>query len=78
MALCDAGAEVVLRAEVTGLEVHDDRVTGVHWDGGTRDADLVVLSIGVRPGRYAAASTTAGRRAGPGHAGDRGDHRERL
>lgn len=50
VALCDAGAEVVLGAEVTGLEVRDDRITGVHWDGGTRDADLVVLAIGVRPG----------------------------
>ena len=50
VALCDAGAEVVLGVEVTGLEVDGDRVTGVHWDGGTRDADLVVLAIGVRPG----------------------------
>ena len=49
VALCDAGAEVVLRAEVTGLEVEDGRVTGVRWDGGSRDADLVVVAIGVRP-----------------------------
>lgn len=50
VALCDAGAEVVLGVEVTGLEVHDDRVTGVRWDDGSREADLVVLAIGVQPG----------------------------
>ena len=54
VALCDAGAEVVLGVEVTGLDtVQDergDRVTGVRWDGGGREADLVVLAIGVRPG----------------------------
>jgi NADPH-dependent 2,4-dienoyl-CoA reductase/sulfur reductase-like enzyme len=49
LALCDAGAEVVLGVEVTGLEIHDDRVTGVRWDGGSREADLVVLAIGVQP-----------------------------
>jgi NADPH-dependent 2,4-dienoyl-CoA reductase/sulfur reductase-like enzyme len=49
VALCDAGAEVVLGVEVTGLDVDDDRVTGVHWDGGSREADLVVVAIGVRP-----------------------------
>ena len=49
LALCDAGAEVVLNAEVTGLDVEGDRVTGVRWDGGQRDADLVVVAIGVRP-----------------------------
>ena len=49
VALCDAGAEVVLNAEVTGLEVQDGRVTGVRWDGGSRDADLVAVAIGVRP-----------------------------
>ena len=49
VALCDAGAEVVLGVEVTGLELEDDRVTGVHWDGGSREADLVVLAVGVRP-----------------------------
>lgn len=48
-ALCEAGAEVVLGAEVTGLDTEGDRVTGVHWDGGRRDADLVVVAIGVRP-----------------------------
>ena len=48
-ALTEAGAEVVLGAEVTGLDVDDDRVTGVHWDGGSREADLVVVAIGVRP-----------------------------
>lgn len=48
-AMCEAGAEVVLGAEVTGLDIRDDRVTGVRWDGGSREADLVVLAIGVRP-----------------------------
>ena len=48
-ALVDAGAEVVLGAEVTGLDLDGDRVTGVHWDGGSREADLVVVAIGVRP-----------------------------
>lgn len=49
LALCAAGAEVVLGAEVTGLDTEDGRVTGVRWDGGSREADLVVLAIGVRP-----------------------------
>ncbi|WP_224273020.1 FAD-dependent oxidoreductase [Nocardioides lacusdianchii] len=49
VALCEAGAEVVLGAEVTGLDTEDGRVTGVRWDGGSREADLVVLAIGVRP-----------------------------
>ena len=40
---------MVLGAEVTGLDIDDDRVTGVRWDGGSREADLVVLAIGVRP-----------------------------
>lgn len=48
-ALVDAGAELVLGAEVTGLDLDGDRVTGVHWDGGSREADLVVIAIGVRP-----------------------------
>ena len=39
----------MLGAEVTGLELDGDRVTGVRWDGGTREADLVVVAIGVRP-----------------------------
>jgi NADPH-dependent 2,4-dienoyl-CoA reductase/sulfur reductase-like enzyme len=47
--LVAAGVELVLGAEVTGLELDGDRVTGVRWDGGTRDADLVVVAIGVRP-----------------------------
>lgn len=47
--LVAAGAELVLGAEVTGLELDGDRVTGVRWDGGTREADLVVVAIGVRP-----------------------------
>jgi NADPH-dependent 2,4-dienoyl-CoA reductase/sulfur reductase-like enzyme len=50
VALCDAGAEVVLGVEVTGLDVEGNRVTGVRWEGDRRDADLVVLAIGVRPG----------------------------
>jgi NADPH-dependent 2,4-dienoyl-CoA reductase/sulfur reductase-like enzyme len=49
LALCEAGAEVVLGVEVTGLETDGDRVTGVRWDGGSREADLVVVAIGVRP-----------------------------
>lgn len=48
-ALREAGAEVVLGAEVTGLDTDGDRVTGVHWEGGSREADLVVVAIGVRP-----------------------------
>ena len=48
-ALVDAGVELVLGAEVTGLEVDGDRVTGVRWEGGRRDADLVVVAVGVRP-----------------------------
>ena len=48
-ALVEAGVELVLGAEVTGLDLDGDRVTGVHWDGGSRDADLVVVAIGVRP-----------------------------
>ncbi len=47
--LRDAGVELVLGAEVTGLDTDGDRVTGVHWDGGNREADLVVVAIGVRP-----------------------------
>ncbi|MBC2934832.1 FAD-dependent oxidoreductase [Nocardioides sp. zg-1228] len=48
-ALVDAGVELVLGAEVTGLEVDGDRVSGVRWEGGRGDADLVVVAIGVRP-----------------------------
>lgn len=47
--LVDAGVELVLGAEVTGLELDGDRVTGVRWDGGSREADLVVVAIGVEP-----------------------------
>ena len=32
--LVDAGVELVLGAEVTGLDLDGDRVTGVHWEGG--------------------------------------------
>ena len=54
IAMCDAGAEVVLGVEVTGLETSVDesgqeQVTGVRWEGGSREADLVVLALGVRP-----------------------------
>lgn len=49
VALTEAGVELVLGAEVTGLDTEGDRVTGVHWDGGSREADLVVVAIGVRP-----------------------------
>lgn len=48
-AMTQAGAELVLGAEVTGLDIDGDRVRGVRWDGGRREADLVVLAIGVRP-----------------------------
>ena len=48
-ALVEAGAELVLGAEVTSLDTDGDRVTGVHWDGGSREAELVVVAIGVRP-----------------------------
>ncbi len=47
--LRDAGVDLVLGAEVTGLDTEDGRVTGVRWDGGSREADLVVVAIGVRP-----------------------------
>ena len=47
--LVEAGVELVLGAEVTGLDLDGDRVTGVHWDSGSREADLVVVAIGVRP-----------------------------
>lgn len=47
--LVDAGVELVLGAEVTGLDLDGDRVTGVHWEGGSREADLVVVAVGVRP-----------------------------
>lgn len=48
-ALVDAGVELVLGAEVTGLDLDGDRVTGVRWAAGSRDADLVVVAVGVRP-----------------------------
>ena len=44
LALCDAGIEVVLDAEVTGFDVDDGEVAGVHWTGGSRSCDLVVLA----------------------------------
>ncbi len=49
LALSDAGAEVVLDAEVTGFDVDDGAVVGVHWTGGSRRCDLVVLALGVLP-----------------------------
>ncbi len=48
-ALVEAGAELVLGSEVTGLDLDGDTVTGVHWDRGSREADLVVVAIGIRP-----------------------------
>ncbi|MBS2939298.1 FAD-dependent oxidoreductase [Nocardioides sp. J2M5] len=48
-ALVRADVELVLGADVTGLDTDGDRVTGVRWDGGTRAADLVVVAIGVSP-----------------------------
>jgi NADPH-dependent 2,4-dienoyl-CoA reductase/sulfur reductase-like enzyme len=50
LALADACVEVVLDAEVTGFDLDDDgRVVGVHWTGGSRPCDLVVIAIGVLP-----------------------------
>ena len=49
LAMTDAGAEVVLDAEVTGFDVEDGDVVGVHWTGGSRACDLVVLALGVQP-----------------------------
>ena len=49
LAMCEAGAEVVLDAEVTGFDVEDGNVVGVHWTGGSRPCDLVVLALGVEP-----------------------------
>ncbi|MCY7402365.1 MAG: FAD-dependent oxidoreductase [Nocardioides sp.] len=47
--LVEAGVDLVLGAEVTGLDLDGDCVTGVQWEGGSRRADLVVVAIGVRP-----------------------------
>ena len=48
--LTEAGIEVVLDAEVTGLDhAEDGSVTGVRWSGGSRPCDLVVVAIGVQP-----------------------------
>jgi len=45
-----AGIEVVLDAEVTGFDhAEDGSVVGVHWGGGSRPCDLVVLALGVMP-----------------------------
>jgi NADPH-dependent 2,4-dienoyl-CoA reductase/sulfur reductase-like enzyme len=44
-----AGVEVVLEAEVTGLDLDGERASGVHWDGGSCAADLVAVAIGVEP-----------------------------
>jgi NADPH-dependent 2,4-dienoyl-CoA reductase/sulfur reductase-like enzyme len=50
VAMCDAGAEVVLGTEVTGPDTdHHGGVCGVRWGDGSREADLVVLALGVRP-----------------------------
>ena len=50
LAMTEAGVEVVLDAEVTGFDVpRTARSPGVHWSGGSRPCDLVVLAIGVMP-----------------------------
>lgn len=49
LSMCEAGAEVVLDAEVTGFDIEDGEVAGVHWTGGSRPCDLVVLALGVLP-----------------------------
>ncbi|HWM01495.1 MAG TPA: FAD-dependent oxidoreductase [Actinophytocola sp.] len=49
LAMCETGIEVVLDAEVTGFDVEEDEVVGVHWTGGSRPCDLVVLALGVQP-----------------------------
>ena len=49
LSMCEAGAEIVLDAEVTGFDVEDGNVVGVHWTGGSRPCDLVVLALGVQP-----------------------------
>jgi NADPH-dependent 2,4-dienoyl-CoA reductase/sulfur reductase-like enzyme len=49
LAMCEAGAEIVLDAEVTGFDVEDGNVVGVRWSGGSRPCDLVVLALGVQP-----------------------------
>jgi NADPH-dependent 2,4-dienoyl-CoA reductase/sulfur reductase-like enzyme len=48
-AIREAGAEVVTGAEVTGFDLDGECVTGVHWEGGSREADLVVVAVGIRP-----------------------------
>ncbi|WP_114422351.1 FAD-dependent oxidoreductase [Nocardioides houyundeii] len=49
LALTEAGVEVILDAEITGLRVCDGVVCGVEWEDGGRDCDLVVLAVGVEP-----------------------------
>lgn len=49
-ALTAAGVEVVPEAEVTGFDLGPSgAVTAVHWTGGSRRCDLVVLALGVMP-----------------------------
>ena len=48
-AVREAGAEVVTGAEVTGFDLDGECVVGVHWEGGSREADLVVVAVGIRP-----------------------------
>lgn len=44
------GVEVRLASTVTAIEANDDSITGVRLDdGGVLAADLVILSVGVRP-----------------------------
>lgn len=48
--LTEAGVEVVLEAEVIGLDHADDgALSGVRWAGGSRPCDLVVVAVGVLP-----------------------------
>jgi len=49
LTLTRAGVEVVLDADVTGLDVSQGRAAAVRWDGGGRECDLVVLALGVLP-----------------------------
>jgi NADPH-dependent 2,4-dienoyl-CoA reductase/sulfur reductase-like enzyme len=49
LTLTEAGVEVVLDAEVTGLDVVDGAVRAVRWEGGSRECDSVVLALGVVP-----------------------------
>ena len=69
--LMSLGCEIEMMRKLVRLHWHGDRVTGVHWEEGSRDADLVVLAIGVRP----ATEFLAGSGLGTGERGPlRPDH----